>query len=281
MKKGILTICVVNYKTLDLTRLCLRSIRKYADYPYRVLVIDNDSQDESTEYLRSLNWIKFVSRTEKTNDSSGGYAHAAALDLGLSLCQSDYFMAMHSDTFVHHPSWLSGMMKYFQKDPAVACVGAGKCELNSPLNDFFKKLTDFKALKRRWHAEPDPLGHHRYYNRTVCSIYRTEILRKENLSFLMDRDKGLTVGKKLYFELVDRGYPTIELPDSHMRKYIWHLAHATQVINPGEFNIRGRTRQKTLRLLDRIMNSPQVRQIMHDDSLDVYEPRKAGQLLKG
>jgi GT2 family glycosyltransferase len=100
------TICVVHYKTLDLTRLCLRSIRKYTRYPHRVLVIDNDSRDASTDYLRGLDWIELVERTDPANDASGGYAHAAALDAGLARCRTPYFMAMHSDTVVHADGWL-------------------------------------------------------------------------------------------------------------------------------------------------------------------------------
>ena len=43
--KGKATICIPNYKTLDFTRLCLRSIRKFTKYPYEVIVVDNNSQD--------------------------------------------------------------------------------------------------------------------------------------------------------------------------------------------------------------------------------------------
>ena len=268
MEKGAVTICVVNYKTLDLTRLCLRSIRKYTRYPYKVLVIDNDSQDESVDYLKRLDWIRFVERKDKTTDSSGGYAHAAALDMGLQHCDAPFFMAMHSDTFVHKQGWLGELMRYFEENSQLACVGGGKCELTPTWNVWLKKLTDFKTFKRMLLRVPDPVGMYRYYNRTVCSIYRAEILRQEGLSFLMDRDKGLTVGKKLYFELVDRGYPTVELSDRMMRRYLWHLAHATQVVNADEYNLRNRTLRKTRRLLDKIMKSEQVRQIMADDTLD-------------
>jgi GT2 family glycosyltransferase len=43
------TICIVNYKTPDFTKLCLRSIRKFTDYPYEVIVVDNGSNDESLD----------------------------------------------------------------------------------------------------------------------------------------------------------------------------------------------------------------------------------------
>jgi glycosyltransferase involved in cell wall biosynthesis len=262
------TICVVNYKTFDLTRLCLRSIRKFTRPSYEVVVVDNDSQDASTEYLRSLKWIRLIERKDKTNDSSGGYAHAAALDLAMTQVQTEFFVAMHSDTFVHLENWLDKLLALFKNDPQVACVGAGKVELMPAWEIWLKKLTDFKTLRRKLLCTPDPLGMHRYYNRTVCSVYRTNILKKEQLSFLMDRDKGLTVGKKLYFELVDRGYKTVELTDKFMKQYLYHLAHATQAVNAGQFKLRKRTVNKISRWIDKIMQSEQVRQILADESLD-------------
>jgi len=84
----------------------------------------------------------------------------------------------------------------------------------------------------------------------------------------MDRDKGLTGGKKLYFELVDRGYRTVELPPSIMGQFVYHLAHATQAINPQEFTLRKRTVRKYNRLVDKVMSSAIVRNILADDSLD-------------
>lgn len=262
------TIGVVNYKTLDLTRLCLRSIRKYTRQPYEVIVVDNDSQDASTEYLRSLKWIRLIERKDKTNDSSGGYAHAAALDMALEQTQTEFFVAMHSDTFVRRENWLGDLLAMFGQDTQMACVGAGKVELTPDWLVWLKKLTDFKTFKRILLRTPDPLGMYRYYNRTVCSIYRTEVLKREKLSFLMDRDKGLTVGKKLYFELVDRGYKTVELSDRLMRQYLYHLAHATQVVNAGQYHLKQRTVRKIGRLMERIMQSEQVQQILKDDSLD-------------
>lgn len=61
---GAVTICVVHYRTPELIRLCLRSIRKYTPKPYEMVVVGNDSQDESLEYLRSLGWIRLIERKE-------------------------------------------------------------------------------------------------------------------------------------------------------------------------------------------------------------------------
>ena len=89
---GKATICLVNYKTLDLTRLCLRSVRKLTKYPYEVIVIDNNSRDDSLEYLRRLKRIRLIERQDSKN-SDVGYAHAAGLDLGLANCNTEFDMA--------------------------------------------------------------------------------------------------------------------------------------------------------------------------------------------
>jgi len=262
------TICIVNYKTLDFTRLCLRSIRKFTKYPYEVIVVDNDSQDESLGYLKSLNWIRLIERHAEAGELGGGYAHAAGLDLGIENCDTEFFVSMHSDTFVRKDNWLSDLISYFDNNENITCVGSGKIELTPKWRILLKKTTDFRTIKRKILREPDPLGKFRYYNRTICCVYRTDVLRRERLSFLMDRDKGLTGGKKLYFELVDRGYKTIELPSSVMSQFVCHLAHATQVVNPQEFTLRRKTVRKCNRIVDKVMASEAIQNILIDDSLD-------------
>jgi glycosyltransferase involved in cell wall biosynthesis len=268
LAKGRATICIVNYKTLDFTRLCLRSIRKFTTYPYEVLVVDNNSQDESLDYLRSLRWIRLIERPVQADEPGGGFAHGAGLDLGLENCRTEFFISMHSDTFVQKEHWLTDLIGYFGSDEDVACVGSGKIELLPQWRRVLKQVTDLRTFKRKLLREPDPTGKYRYYNRTICALYRTEILRRENLSFLMGRDQGLTGGKKLYFELVDRGYPTVELPSRIMGRYVIHLAHATQVVNPEEFSLRSKTIRKCHRLVNKIMSSDIITSIMEDNSLD-------------
>ena len=266
--KGKATICIVNYKTLDLTRLCLRSVRKFTGYPCEVIVVDNGSQDESLEYLKNLKWIRLIERSSE-NDPSGGYSHGAALDAGLDNCNTEFFVSLHSDTFVRKGGWLADLTAFFGGDETVACVGTGKIELIPRWRILLKKITDFRMFKHKLLREPDPTGKYRYYNRTICCLYRTKVLRRKGLYFLMDRDKGITAGKKLYFEVLNRGYKTVELPPAMVGKYVLHLAHATQAVNPNEFTLRRKTIRKYRRLVDKVMASKAVKDILMDDSLDL------------
>jgi len=263
--KGKATICVVNYKTLENTRLCLRSIRKFTDYPYEVIVVDNDSQDESLEYLKSLSWIRLIER-KGTKDISGGYAHGAGLDAGLAHCNTEFFVSMHSDTFVHKAGWLNDLIEYFREDQNTACIGSGKLELAPRPLVWLKQVTDYRTFWRKLTRQPDPKGIYRYYNRTICSIYKTGILRREGLSFLPN--DGLTVGKKLYFELVDHGYRAVELSDHVMSGYVWHLAHATEAANINDKQRRHKTAKKCTRRFEKIINSDIMQEIRGDNTLD-------------
>lgn len=262
------TICIVNYKTLDFTRLCLRSIRKFTKYPHEVIVVDNDSQDESLEYLKSLNWIRLIERHPKAGEPRGSYDESAALDIGLENCNTEFYISMHSDTFAKKNNWLTELISRFDNDETTACVGSDKIELTPKWRILLKKATDFKALKRKISQKPGSINRFRYHNRTICCIYRTDVLRRERLSFLMGRDKKLTTGQMLYFELLDRGYRTVELPPSIMGRYIIHLTHATQVINPQEFPLRKKAIKKYNQIIDKVMSSEIIQGILADNSLD-------------
>lgn len=259
-KEGTTTICIVNYKTEELTRLCLRAIRKFTRVPYEVVVVDNDSGDGSLEYLRSLKWIRLIERPGEMKNS-GSWAHGTALDRGLESCTTEFFMAMHSDTFVHREGWLGEMLVYMTAD--TACAGGGKLDLKPFWQVMLKRMTDVKALMKKM----SPGMRDDFYIRTICALYRTEILMKEELRFAMNVDDGVTCGKQLYYSLLDRNYKTKKISEWEMAGWIYHLAHATMVLNP-EFTVRSRTEKKCRGKINEILNLPLVKDILNDDSLD-------------
>ncbi len=265
--KGRATICIPNYKTLDFTKLCLRSIRKFTKYPYEVIVVDNDSGDESLEYLKGLSWIRLIEQ-QGGKELTGSYAEGLALDIGLGKCNTEFYIVMHSDTFVKKDNWLTELIGCFGDDESVSCVGSGKIELTPRWRVLFKKATDFKALKRKILRDRQAMRRFRYHSRTICCIYRTEILRRHKLSFMMDKEQGLTAGQKLYFELLDNGYKTVELSLSIMRQFVIHLAHATQVVNPKEFALRKKSIKKCNRIIDKVLSLEIIQDILKDESLD-------------
>ena len=72
-KFAMVTIVIPHYQTHDIISLCLRSIRKFTPQPYKVIVVDNDSKDESLEYLKSVKWLHLIQRKEEVQ--RGSWAH--------------------------------------------------------------------------------------------------------------------------------------------------------------------------------------------------------------
>ncbi len=263
LEPGKVTICIVNYRTEELTRICLRAIRKFTKYPHRVIVVDNDSQDRSLKYLRKLDWITLIERSGE-DIRSGSWAHGSALDKGLAACNTEFFLAMHSDTIVHKEGWLGELVEYFTKNPNCAAVGGDKVELKPAWQVWLKKCTDVKKWIRKL-KNPKKLSNR--YIRAICSLYRTDVLRKHDLWFTKNVMDGVTCGKQIYFDLIKEGYETILLPSPVMSKYIYHLAHATMVLNP-EFEVRKRTEKKCRAQLQKLWNTKLVQELRTDTSLD-------------
>lgn len=236
-----MTILIPNYKTYQLTRLCLKLIRKYTD-PQRihVIVIDNDSQDESLDYLRSLSWIELVER--KKDDDTPSLSHAKALDLALKSVFTPFVLSIHTDTLVKHPNWLDVLLAKIEQGPDIAGVGSWKLE-SKP---FLKRLA--KSLEYRWQSFYYDLigktdhalegkGRNYHYLRSHCALYRMQFIRDMNLTF---SDESETAGKVMHKKLVDSGYRMIFLPSHFLNRYIVHVNHATMVIHP-ELGARRKT----------------------------------------
>ena len=117
-----LTVLLPNYRTPELTRLCLRSLRLYSDLSQvKVIAIDNASGDESTEYLRSLPWIRLIERTpEEVAPLAPADMHSTALDLALKEVDTEFVISMHTDTILLQSGWLDYLMSKINRSPKVA-----------------------------------------------------------------------------------------------------------------------------------------------------------------
>lgn len=266
-KHAIVTIVIPHYQTLDIIKLCLRSIRKFTPQPYKVIVVDNDSKDESLEYLKSVKWLHLIQRKKLVK--RGSCAHGSALDIGLTDTQTEFFLALHSDVMIKDSSWLSKLLNPFQKNPALACVGTGKLEEVPATYRVFKKMGDIKGLLRFLKTSPlhNPDQFLPEYIRTTCAVYRTAILKKENLSFLPREEQKMTSGQALYYELVQRGYQTLYLRPEELKKVIDHLSHGTMILNPA-LGARKRTITKGLRKIQKQLSEGWKKTLLEDTTLD-------------
>ena len=285
------TILIPNYKTLKITKLCLRLLRKYTD-PGKicVIVIDNDSNDESLVYLKRLEWIKLLQRKRKKNETPG-LSHASALDLALKHVTTPYVLSMHTDTLVKNDQWLEVLLAEIEKDTSIAGVGSWKLE---PRPTVIKRIYKIFEYQIRWFyyrllgksEKIKRLDQHRqsgYYNllnqkknqygskendlfflRSHCALYRMDLLKRFNLSFA---DGHETAGKGIHKKLVKNGYKMIFLAPEYLIRYMIHLNHATMVLHP-ELGSKRKTIFKGKKRITMELARLDADKILLDDSLD-------------
>ena len=109
-------ICVHN--ALEDVRRCLESVLKHTNRPYSLIIINDGSDLETSNYLNNFsttNGFKLI-----VNRTARGYTRAA--NQGLHLVAGDFAILLNSDTIVT-PRWLDRMLTCAQSDLKIGIVG--------------------------------------------------------------------------------------------------------------------------------------------------------------
>ncbi len=222
MRNPELTIILPNYKTPELTPLCLAAIRRHTDLErIRLIAVDNDSADESLEYLKTqTDWLTLLER--KTEGESAPVMHSRALDLAMTKVETPFVIVIHTDTIMLNSGWLDFMLDKVKADPMVAGTGSWKLENMPPVKAFFKRIeTAFRRMIGKKILDRE------HYFRSHCALYRTDAVRKTN-----GFSDGDTAGASLFRDLHSAGYKLPFIQSEELSRYMCHLNHATMILNP-------------------------------------------------
>lgn len=263
------TILVPNFRTADLTRICLRLLRRHTDPGLaRVIVIDNDSGDASLDYLRTLPWIELIERRAEPDDTPP-LSHSRALDLALARVTTPFVLSIHTDTFVRRSDWLNVLLAPFAEDQRLAGVGSWKLETKTLTQRIGRRIEQvwkvalFRLTGRRtFRAERFDESLH--YLRSHCAMYRMSAIREVGTGFA---DGQGPAGSVMHRKLVAAGWHMRFLESELLGRYVDHLNHATTVLNPslGSKASSIRAGRKKMRKMLRGIDADAI---LADDSLD-------------
>lgn len=263
------TILVPNFRTPDITKICMRLLRRHSDFnKVHVIAIDNGSGDASVDYLRSLDWIELIERQPEPDDTPP-LSHSRALDLALARVETPFVLSIHTDTFVRRAEWVDVLLAYFAKDDQLGGVGSWKLESKTSLQrggkmfEQFWKMALFKLTgKRTFRAERFDESLH--YLRSHCAMYRTDVIRQLGTSF---SDGNEVAGSVMHRKMVAAGYRMKFLDSAELGQYVDHLNHATMILNPDLGSSAGNIRRGGKRLKDKLRGID-AEAILADDTLD-------------
>jgi hypothetical protein len=263
------TILVPNFRTLNITKICLRLLRRHTDLSRaKVVVVDNDSRDESLDYLRSIKWIELIERTSAPDDTPP-LSHSRALDLALSKVDTPYVLSIHTDTFVRRADWLDVLLAPFKQDRNLAGVGSWKLESKTWLQRLGRrfegawKIALFRLTGRRTYRA-ERFDESLHYLRSHCAMYRMDVIRSLGTGF---SDSGGVAGSTMHRKMVDAGYRMLFLESEQLGKYVDHLNHATMVLNPELGSSASMVRSGKKRVGNKLRGID-ADAILADDSLD-------------
>ena len=110
-------ICVHN--AYEDVKACIESVFQYTNEPYKLIIVDDGSADQTRDYLRTLKddipSIKLI-----RNENGNGYTKAA--NMGLRASNADYCVLLNSDTIVTE-NWLDKMIYCAKSDASIGIVG--------------------------------------------------------------------------------------------------------------------------------------------------------------
>jgi hypothetical protein len=132
----VLSIITLNYKKPELTIECLDSLWeqykvKLQDNTIEVIIVDNDSQDDSVEKIkRAISEKKFHNMQVIANPSNAGFG--TGCNLGAAKSKGEFILFLNNDTLVKDKGIMK-MVEYCQNHQDVAVLGGQLRNLDGSL----------------------------------------------------------------------------------------------------------------------------------------------------
>ena len=229
------SIIIINYKTPELVIDCIESIKnKTKDINYEIIVVDNDSNDDSPQILKNKldNDIKFV-----VSDTNLGFGKAN--NLGYQYATGKYLFLLNSDTLLINNA-IKIMFDYLEKNNDVGIVGGNLYSAEYTPNPSYCMYFDsielkkkestwksifFQTLKRKFKAKSQRIEGFNYSNMPidVAYIFGADLMiSKELFKTLKGFDKDFFMyyeEQELSYRVNKMGYKIINIPDARIIHY--------------------------------------------------------------
>lgn len=137
------SLIVLTYNNLDLTKSCLESIIKHTTYSnFEVIVVDNLSCDGTQEYLMST-YSQHENFKVILNEENLGFA--AGNNVGLEAASGDILVIINNDTYVA-PYWLEPIVKALKSpDVGLVCPVTNNIGNEAKIDIHYKTFNEMKV----------------------------------------------------------------------------------------------------------------------------------------
>ena len=113
--RPLVSIIIPHWNGIDIITECLESLQKTTYPNFEIIVVDNNSSDDSVNHIRKL----FPKVIIFENSRNEGYA--GGCNRGSEIAKGEYLLFLNNDT-IHDSNWIEPLVQLLEKNPNIAAV---------------------------------------------------------------------------------------------------------------------------------------------------------------
>ena len=179
------SIAIIHRNDINILRKATQSVEKYSKSTDEIIIVDNNSDDNSLKYFKSKKNIKIIS-----NDCNAGYG--AACNQAISISQGKYILLCNNDIEIYKDT-LDDFEKTFKNKKNAGLIGPQMLSVDGSL------MRSYVYKKPHWLQLLDLFGRP-FKNHAVHELSQVAILRGACLAVRKDMlDDVEAFDEDLYF----------------------------------------------------------------------------------
>lgn len=209
------SIIILTYNNLDYTKACIESIRKYTEKnSYEIIVVDNNSTDDTKEWLLKQYDIKTI-----LNDENLGFPRGCNQGIEKSLSNNDILL-LNNDTVVTS-NWLNNLKTCLYSNKNIGAVGAvSNHDENLQGVDFtYNDLDEMQKLAKRNNISNSDKWEEKNFLIGFCLLIKREVINKIG-SLDCAYSPGYIEDNDLSLKIISLGYKLMLAHDSFIHHYL-------------------------------------------------------------
>lgn len=136
MQQPLVSCIILNYNLKYLPRLCVEAIkRSHCNFDYEIIVVDNNSHDESLDYLKEMHEKGEIMLVQTGANLGYGKGNNA----GVAHAQGKYILILNPDVGVEENT-IQKMVDYMQEHPIVGILGPQLYFFNGQIQDSCRRF---------------------------------------------------------------------------------------------------------------------------------------------
>jgi GT2 family glycosyltransferase len=172
----LVSIVIVTFNAIEMTKMCLRSIRGNTSEPYEIIVVDNGSTDGTAQELKHLSSVRLIE-----NPLNLGFPVAS--NQGIASSIGHEILLLNNDVIVT-AGWLTRLRKVLRSSNAIGLVGpySNAVSGNQQVAVDYRELKDLGPFAERWardHADDEMAKTDRLIG--FCLLFRHELVERIGL----------------------------------------------------------------------------------------------------